>query len=678
MNRMKTRLHPLIALIAATSFGASAEEIPSLDAVIVTAPRMNAPLTVVVDARAPQQPVPANDGAAFLKTTPGFSVIRKGGTDGDPVLRGLAGSRLHILMEGTELLGGCPQRMDPPTAYVFPETFDTVTVIKGPQTASHGNGNLAGVVIFDRDEDKAARPGTRGHASLMGASWGRVDALAGGTHATDKAFIQANVSHAESDDYKDGDGRTVHSTYQRQSLNAKAGWRLGDDSRLTLDAVASRAEAAYADRAMDGSKFDRQGVGIKYEKSNLSPLVERVEAQAYYNHVDHVMDNYSLRARAVAPFNAMNVDRKTRGARVSVDLTPSSSDLVKVGADWQANVHGGRMGMGASADAATQNYLGKPKLKDMETDISGVFAEWHHDLAPRNRLVSGLRLDRWNADRYNNLVNPVAWVRSTDETLTSGFLRYEQDLQNRPATLFIGLGRASRPMDYWEMKTYNGLAPNLAIPPLKPETNTQLDTGLIWKTRDLSASVSLFYSRMDDYLLTASTALGAICSAGMTACAYNVDATRYGGEAELAWRFRPGWTVRAALSLVRADNDSMDVPLAQTPPSEARVGLDYQTGAWNFGGIVRMVDRQDRVHAGYGNIVGQDTGTTPGFATLALNAAYRPNDWMTLSAGIDNVFDKLYAEHLNRIDSVDTGLPTGSRIYEAGRMIWVKMAARFD
>jgi len=55
--------------------------------IVVAGARMNEPLTVVTDPKAPRQPLPAHDGADYLKTIPGFSVIRKGGTDGDPVFR---------------------------------------------------------------------------------------------------------------------------------------------------------------------------------------------------------------------------------------------------------------------------------------------------------------------------------------------------------------------------------------------------------------------------------------------------------------------------------------------------------------------------------------------------------------------------------------------------------------
>jgi outer membrane receptor protein involved in Fe transport len=54
----------------------------TLPEVVVTAPAMEQPLVVTTDPRKPRQPIPAQDGAEYLKTIPGFSVIRKGGTDG--------------------------------------------------------------------------------------------------------------------------------------------------------------------------------------------------------------------------------------------------------------------------------------------------------------------------------------------------------------------------------------------------------------------------------------------------------------------------------------------------------------------------------------------------------------------------------------------------------------------
>ena len=114
----------MCAVVGVLSQGAQAAPAVAAEVseVIVTASRVDEPLVVVTDPRKPRQPVPAQDGADYLKTVPGFNVIRKGGTDGDPVLRGMAASRLGIALDGAQVLGGCGMRMDPPTAYVFLET----------------------------------------------------------------------------------------------------------------------------------------------------------------------------------------------------------------------------------------------------------------------------------------------------------------------------------------------------------------------------------------------------------------------------------------------------------------------------------------------------------------------------------------------------------------------------
>jgi iron complex outermembrane receptor protein len=183
----------------------------ALEEIVVTASRMHAPLTVVTDPKAPRQPLPAHDGADYLKTVPGFSVIRKGGTDGDPVFRGMAASRVNVLVDGQQLLGGCGMRMDPPTAYVFPEAYDRIVVVKGPQTVLRGPGNSAATVSFERDVRRFEQDGYLANLSALGASFGRTD-LVGDLRAGTPAFYgQVTGTWAASDDYEDGAGETVHS-----------------------------------------------------------------------------------------------------------------------------------------------------------------------------------------------------------------------------------------------------------------------------------------------------------------------------------------------------------------------------------------------------------------------------------------------------------------------------------
>lgn len=210
-----TRLCLHLSLACALPLGAAEQEPqakkpapkPEPSALVeVTAPLPSEPLVTVLDAKAPRQPVPAHDGADYLKSIPGFSVIRKGGTDGDPVLRGMAGSRLNILLDGEQLLGGCGMRMDPPTAYVFPESYDRITVVKGPQTVLYGPGNSAGLVRFERTHERFQKPGFRGVASLMGGSFGRNDEVLDATGGNSTFYVRGIGTRSHSDDYEDGKG----------------------------------------------------------------------------------------------------------------------------------------------------------------------------------------------------------------------------------------------------------------------------------------------------------------------------------------------------------------------------------------------------------------------------------------------------------------------------------------
>ena len=75
-----------------------------------------------------------------------------------------------------------------------------------------------------------------------------------------------------------------------------------------------------------------------------------------------------------------------------------------------------------------------------------------------------------------------------------------------------------------------------------------------------------------------------------------------------------------------------------------------------------------------GTVVGRDLGPSAGFATVALNGGYRFNDQIRLTAGVDNIFGRLYSEHMNLAGSADFGYPADPvRIHEPGRNVWLKL-----
>lgn len=198
----------------------------------------------------------------------------------------------------------------------------------------------------------------------------------------------------------------------------------------------------------------------------------------------------------------------------------------------------------------------------------------------------------------------------------------------------------------------------------------------MWRAEALSGSLSAWYSKVKDYVLTRATGM---CSMPGACTSLNVDAMRYGPEADVFWRVTPQWTLCGAYAWMRANNDTMNVPLAQTPPAELKLGADYARGPWSVGVLARFVGRQDRVHVGCGNIVGQDIDKSDAFQTWALHGSYRIDKRLSLAAGIDNLFDKTYAEHISRVGAAVAGYgPATTRINEPGRFLWVRVQLTLD
>lgn len=683
MTRPNLPWSALCAACAAVFVGAQARAQSLEPDIVVTAPRMEHPLEVVTDPSKPRQPVPAHDGADYLKTIPGFSIIRKGGTDGDPVFRGMAGSRVIVMTSEDMLLGGCGMRMDPPTAYVFPQNYDRIRVLKGPQSVLWGAGGSAATVLFERDRHERGASASEAAASVLLGTAERRDVAGDFKVASELGFVRLQGSDARAQDYRDGSGNEVHARYHRWNAAATGGWTPDDDTLVEVTAGRSDGEAAYADRAMDGAKFDRESLTLRASRRNLTERLRSVEGQVAYGYVDHVMDNYSLRtfvpsAMMTTPM-ASNPDRRTLATRLtgSLELTPALA--ATVGVDAHEDEHSVR----SSMNEAVRSYRDFARSDDARFEQQGVFAELSFEPAPGRIIESGLRVDRWRVvdDRPTvrqgmmMVANATAGAIDRD-SLTSGFIRYEHGLKREVGSampeviLFAGLGHSERIADYWERfgNDKQSLASNSAFL-TAPERTTQLDFGVLGETEHGRWSASLFASRIADYILVDTRVMGKPVGTVVTR---NVDAATVGGELEFARHFAESWVLESSLAYTRGRNRSDDLALAQMPPLEARTSVVYTGERFTVGGLVRVASEQDRVDIGRGNIVGQDVATSDSFAVLSLNGSVRLTAKVNLSVGVDNLLDETYAEHLSRAGAMVAGYLQSQRINEAGRTFWLK------
>ncbi|MDK1684989.1 TonB-dependent copper receptor [Acinetobacter terrestris] len=690
MAQPKFFLQPLAAAICVAYYSASvfAQEqtaiIQTLAPIVATAHQGNDAngLIVHADPKQPIQPIPASDGADYLQSIMGFSSIKNGGTNGDVTFRGMFGSRIKILTDGTENLGACPSRMDAPTSYISPESYDRISVIKGPQTVQYANTGSAATVIFEREAEKLSQDKPyRGQASVLMGSYGRLDHNVEAAVGDKQKYIRLNANRSVSDSYKDGDGNTVPSDWERWNADLALGWTPDENTWVELTGGKSDGEAVYAGRDMDGSQFARESLGLRVEKKNVTEVIKKIEAQVNYSFNDHVMDNFSLRTPPTEKMmhdgmemeipnpSSMQVTRRTLNARLAAVSEWDRLQLT-TGIDSQQNHHAGSM---------TSMMMNMPMQTNMKFQSYGAFSELAYQFNDDYKLVTGARVDQVKIDALK--LND-----ERRETLPSGFVRLENQHPEHDAKTYIGLGYVERVPDYWELfsaKHGNTGTPVPAFNDLNTEKTLQLDMGYQHEHGALSSWVSAYAGLINDYILMSyhdhSGSMPGMNHgrAEKTAGAKNIDATIAGAEAGIGYQFTDHLQADVSAMYAWGENTTDDKPLPQISPLEGRVNLRYVQDKYTLGALWRVVNSQNRISHDQGNIVGYDLGESSGFGTLSLNGTYHVQDGIDLSVGIDNVLDKTYSEHLNKAGSAGFGFAADEQFNNIGRNYWARVSMKF-
>lgn len=634
-------------------------------------------LIIHADPKQPIQPIPASDGAAYLKSIAGFNTINSGGTNGDITFRGLFGSRIKVLTDGSENLGACPSRMDAPTSYISPESYDRITVIKGPQTVAYANTGSAATVMFERDAPNfdADKP-YQGQASVVVGSFGRLDHNVEAAVGNDDFYTRLNANRSKSNSYQDGDGKTVPSSWEKWNADLALGWTPNTDTQIELKAGKSDGKAEYAGRSMDGAKFARESIGLAYTQENVSEHFKKLEAQVDYSFNDHVMDNFSLREFTASGGMSMpmatNVSRKTLNARLIGNYDWHNLNI-KSGVDHQYNQH-------AKRSAMYNRYVDQARSKDMQFQSYGIFSEISYPLHPQYQLVTGIRADHVEVKDLREASKTSGYNTKLEKTLPSGFIRLENENSDATLKSYVGIGYVERMPDYWELfspvhgntgssNTFNGI---------NPEKTTQLDLGIQYEQGALRTWASSYIGVIQDYILMSyhQHSMGSM-SHGISAGAKNIDATIAGLEAGFSYQFTDYIVTDANLAYAWGENRTDHGALAQIAPLEGRFNLRYVTDRYSLGAYLRAVAKQNRIAYHQGNIVGYDLATSKSFSTLSFNGSYRLNSSVDLSVGIDNVLNKTYAEHLNKAGNAGFGYASEEQFNSIGRNYWTRLSMKF-
>lgn len=668
-----------LAVVAGTHHSAQANHDLAIEIVEVSAKARPAASTEQIFSESPVTR-PTHDAGELLRSISGMTALRRGGRGFEPIIRGQSQSNLNVISNGAFIYSAGPGRMDPPTTYINVDSFDSVKVIKGHRSVIYGAGGSGGTLLFESlrpDFSQAPVKGalTSGYTFNSELKSSAADVAAGNEHG----FLRVFGAKKSSGSYEDGNGDVVASSFRSDSFGVVGGLDLTEADYLEVSHQRSyQDDALYAGNGMDGVYADSISTSLKWLHQESIGPVDELEVTLYRSDVNHLMDNYSLRNRNAMPMGMVApTSADTWGGRILATIISDNSEW-RTGVDYLANNRNALLYMDMGKDGSYE-LLASRMWPDAQQRQTGIFAELDYQYSEKDMLRMGARLDQFESSAKDatllagmmgtatpvNLYQTFYGTRPADADDHSGVslvLGWDRKLDQ--ATLFsANLSRSVRTPDANEQWLARSAMGSFWVgnPNIKAEVHQQLDLTLIKNLDKLDWSVAVFRDEVKNFIER--------YELGSADLYRNIDATLYGLEVEAKADFTTRLKGRVGVSYTRGRGDNGD--LAQIAPLEARINLDYEGNMWAVGSEWVVSARQNHFDPAV-----DVAETSNGFGVLHLYAHWNITQQLMLEAGVENLFDKAYAYHVNAANS-DPFNPEAVRVNEPGRQSWVKVRYSF-
>jgi len=709
--------------------------VPSeLDAVSVTADRTEKPIgeatgTVSVKTSKDIERRGVQRMQDLVKDEPGVTVsndpTRSG--NGGYTIRGITDNRILMLLDGERLPdmpAGVLLRGGGFTPYtrdmVEFDTLKQADIVRGPGSALYGSDAIGGVVSYaTKNPSDLLKPGKDTFASLKttydsrNSSLAETATVAGRSGAFSALAMYTRRDGEEyktkADDYNAAGVALVNpQDMSGNNVLGKLVWD-GDNDRITLtgeffhrnletDLRSDRTATRTDSDSDDTTKRWRISLGHSHD----APVgfIDKIDWKVYYSRLERT-DN-----RVRQGFTPLIQYR---------DEYDQTSEQNVFGADLQLTSF---LDLGSVANTFTYggsvNYTQSERLREfarynaltgalITTTIPGEGAPTPSRFFPNTNtlqagayvqdeiktgaltIIPALRVDYYHLnpkpdDIYRN--NPVTTqAKEITEWAVSPKLGTSYDITNN-YSVFGQYARGFRAPPYDDANTGFSNTPfpggSYAFVPngdLKAETSNGFEAGFRGKfTNGSSFQVSSFYNRYKNFIDMVQLPFDPAYPLGVFQAQNLAKVEIYGAEAKGDWRFMPGWSLNGGAAWAMGFDKESGDRIDSVAPLTLRSGLRYDAAEdlWGVGANVTHVMAKRHVN---------DVGGAPGFeapsyTTVDLAAYYNPFEFLSLSAGINNLFDAEYYNYMN-VSSLAATSDIKDRYLETGRSFMVSATLKW-
>ncbi len=658
----------------------------------VAAPAM--PAVGAVDV-SPEQlaETPSTDLVENLRETPGVNILRRGGTNFEPVVEGLRETQVAMVVDGTRTFAAGPARMDSELSHVEPGQVADVEIITGPYALTKAAGAFGAILVKSPETPRYSDWRMGGVTSLgyrtNGAGRFARMRLFGGNS---RFGVSLRGAGNKGNDYRAGDRGpitdiTIPGDYSNYQFGGKVRLNPTDHQEVALEGLYDeQTNVDFPGRLLNAKLFVMRGWNGTYYVANPTRHISTIKLNLYLNKKGHRMTNAGKptampMAGRVPPF-ALDISLPTESdtfggaGRIEFALTErwrliTGFDFYDLNQDAQRFISRLDTGMLLFNDTV---------WPDVSINDQGFFVETSKTFS-RGEIVGAFRADLVEADAGRPsdffLEHAGSDLNQTETNLNGSFLGRLRLMDS--VLLSAGVGNVRRTAN--ALERYSDRFPSthfqiaaefMGLPTIKPESSTQGDLNLEVVANAFRFSVGGFVRRIDNFItvmpdaslpkrlpLSPPTVYRYINGDHASFRGYQFSA-QYRGASWISLRFRGAKTI--------ADDKELNEPAAGIPPLELNT-------------TVRLLEPSGRFWAEYvmRNVFDQQRAATllyetlsPGFTTHDLRFGVELGETLALHFGVENIGDKHYFEHLNAFNPF-----TRQRVPELGRNFYSALTLKW-
>ena len=630
---------------------------------------------------------------------PGVSQLTTGGSISKPIIRGLGYNRVVVMSEGVRQEG--QQWGDEHGVEVDGNSVNSVEILKGPASLMYGSDAMAGVVILHQQPtlaDGEMKANVTSEYQTNNGLFGYHLQMAG----NQKGFVwdagwSQKMAHAYKNIY---DGYVPGSQFREQAgrlmLGVNKGW---GHSRLTWTAYHLTPGIVEGERDAQTGELEHEDGWTGHQYSKSLPFQQVKHYKLVWDNSLNLSSGYLKALIGYQQNRRQEFEESMDDYELYFKLHTLTYDLRYVTNEFDGwKLSTGIGGMYQKSGNEGEEYL----IPDYRLFDFGLYATATKQLGDRWTLNGGVRYDHRHLHGYE--------LMEDDELRFTDFSRHFNGLTGSIGAVLnvsdnlnlkMNIARGFRTPNMSELAS-NGVHEGsvryeLGNQQLKSEYSLQVDLGLDFTSRYVSAQLALFANRINNYIFTHRVAEEK--EEGYLTYAYTQgDARLLGFEAGVD--FHPIHSVHFSnafsyvdAQLMHATADTKYLPFTPAPKwsSELKWELSHHShptiahhhttdaahrSLLNNLYIAAGLDcylRQSHIYRA------DDTETeTPGYALLSLSAGsdiqWHGKKLAELYVTADNLLDKAYQNHLSRLKYADENAVTGRRgVYNMGRNITFKL-----